>query len=199
MKKHLLIYLILFTLKITAQDIVMPMNEEQKICFSGVVDIPEKSQQKLYSAAKEYILLNYTARDFPTILDEVNERIYVKGTFKAHLRKYAFPIFFHSTVYDLIYTYKIYFKDNKYKYEITDMILTRKTNAKIKGYYWGNGISSASIKDGEVIKTDLEKMYKVKRYRQKWNKLFFMVETEVSNEVARFNKALQKEDKSKDW
>ena len=130
MKNVTLFVLFILTIKINAQDkdIIMPM-KEAKISYEGVVDIEGKNQQKLYADAKEYILLNYTAKDFPTILDEANERIYVKGTFKAHLRKYIFPFFFHSTVYDLIYTYKIYFKDNKYKYEITDMVLTRKTNA----------------------------------------------------------------------
>ena len=192
-------FLFILSAKLNAQEIIMPMNDEKKISYVGVVNIEGKNQQKLYADAKEYIVVNYTAKDFPTILDEANERIYVKGTFRTPLRKYIFPIFFHTTVYDLIYTYKIYFKDNKYRYEITDMVLTRKTNARLKGYYWGGGVSSGSIEEGQVFKTDLEKMYSVRRYRKKWNKLFYTVATEVNKEIERLNSYMKKENDSKKW
>ncbi len=176
--------------------ITMPIDENSKIAFSGVSAVVNKTKQQLYSSAKEYIVLNYTAKDFPTILDEQNERIYVKGTFKTHLKKSPLT---HAIKYDLIYTYKIFFKDNKYRYEITDFILTQKTNSRISGYYWGGGFTGGSIKEGQVITTALEKMYAVKRYCTKKRKLFYIIDLEINKEITRLNDFMKKEIKVKEW
>ena len=183
---------------------IMPFNSDNKICYSGVVDIKGKNKEKLYKDAKEYVLLNYTSRDFPTILDEVNERIYIKGTFKTRLKRYAFPIFSHSTKYDLIYTLKIYFKDGKYKYELTDLMYIRKINAKIKGQYWGNGygggIINSEIQEAQVIKYTAERMYGIERYRKKYNKIIFMSNDGIVAELDNLERFMRKENEyKKDW
>ncbi len=150
---------------------VCPFNEENKICYTGVVEIKGKTKEQLYRDAKEYILLNYTNNGCPTILDEENDRIYVKGSYKVHFRKRYFPIFFKTTIYDLVYTLKIYFKDGKIKYEMTDVFIQIKINPRATGIYWGYGVSTMQIKEAEVRKYDLEKLY-IPRYRKEFYRLF---------------------------
>ena len=183
---------------------VMPFNEEGKICYSGVVEIKDKNQEKLYKDAKEYVLLNYTNREFPTILDETNERIYIKGTFKTKIRSYVFPFFTHSKPFDLVYTLKIYFKDGKYKYELTDLMYIRKINARIKGYYWGNGYGggmiNSQIQEAQVIKYTGERMYSVDRYRKYYSKLILLSDAGIKNELYNLEKFMHKDNNyKKDW
>ncbi len=178
---------------------ILPFNSEGKICYTGVVDIPSKNQEKLYKDSKEYVLLNYTSKDFPTIAEDQGERIYIKGRFMAPHLKYGFPIFVHKTWWDVVYTVKFYFKDGKYKYEITDLFIMKKLPAKIKQQYWGYGYSKGNIEESKVIKKDLEKMYKVKRYRTRFALIFWKIDQGIKAEIANYEKYMKQENDQKKW
>jgi len=200
MKKTLFIATLFFIIGISskAQKAELPFNEDKKFCYQGVVEIPNKNREQLYKEAKEYVLLNYKNKDFPVLIEEENERIYVKGTFKVRFRKYYFPIFFKTKIYDEVYTMKIYFKDNKIRYEISDIFLQRKINAKATGYYWGYGISTTSIKESEIIKYDLEKFY-IKRYRGQFYRLFQDSDKDIKNEIDKLSNYLKKDNNMNNW
>lgn len=197
MKYVISLIILVLTLPSYSQ-IELPFNDDGKITYLGVLEDVNKTSEQLYLDTKEYILLNYESKGYPVLVDEKNKRIYVKGTFKVHFRKWYFPFFFRTKIYDEIYTLKIYFKDNRVKYEITDLFIQRKTNARISGYYWGYGVSTASIKESEVIKYDLEKLY-IKRYRRKFYKLFQHTDKGIKSEIEALTKILIEENKMDDW
>ena len=177
----------------------MFLNEDGKIIYTNTVEINGKDQKKLYLDAKEYILLNNTDKGFPTILDDNNDRVYFKNSFIVPHRKYMFPIFFNNTDWNLVYTTKLYFKDGKYKYEVTDLFVWIKKKARINGMYWGYGISSATITEAQVIKKDLEKIYKVKRYRGRWSRIIYKTDKGIKSEIEKFEKYMNKENDLKKW
>jgi len=200
MKKKLFYTVILIILGISskAQKAELPFNEDKKICYQGVVEIPQKNKTQLYKEAKEYVLLNYINKGCPVILDEENERIYVKGAFKVRFRKFYFPFFFSTKKYDEVYTMKIYFKDNKIRYDISDIFIQRKLNAKATGYYWGYGVSTTTIKESEILKYDLEKLY-IKRYRGKFYRLFQDSDNGTKGEIEKFSNYLKKDNNMNNW
>src|SRR5690606_26757048 len=122
----------------------------------------------------------------------------VKGSFKVPFRKYYFPIFFKTKIYDEVYTMKIYFKDQKFKYEVTDASIQRKIKAKIKGIYWGYGVSSSTITEAEVLKYDLEKLY-IDRYRKPFYKVFQYSDKGIKGEIEKLTTYLNKENTMNEW
>lgn len=181
-----------------AQLAEMPFNDESKICYDGIVDIPEKDKAHLYKEAKEYVLLNYTNNGYPVLLDEENERIYVKGAFEVPFRKYYFPFFINTKEYNEVYTMKLFFKDNKIRYEITDISIQRKLKAKVKGVYWGYGVSTSTISEAEVLKYDLEQLY-IDRYRKPFYKLFQYSAKGIKGEIEKMSTFMAREYIIKDW
>lgn len=198
MKKLLFLAVTSFML-LQCKHVQLPFNSDNKISYNGVIDIPSKSQQKIYKDSKEYVLLNYTNRDFPTIADDHGERIYVKGRFTVPHLKYGFPIFMHVTKWDLVYTAKFYFKDGKYRYEITDLFIMRKLPAKIKTQYWGYGSSTGSINEAKIVKRDMEKIYKVKRYRTQFALICWKVDKGIKAEIANYEKYMKQENDQNKW
>lgn len=199
MKKIILFLLVcLNNIILFSQLAELPFGDNHKIKYEGVVEVKQKSKSEIYTDAKEYILMNYTNKGYPTLIDEVNERIYVKGTFKVPFRKWYFPFIFKTTIYDEIYTLKLYFKEGKFRYEITELFIQRKTNARATGYYWGNGVSTATLKESEVITNELEKYY-IPRYRKKKYKLFQSSDNSLNKEISKLKEFLTKENKMNDW
>lgn len=176
----------------------LPMNTDNKVCYSGIVEIPNKTQEKLYADSKEYVLLNYTSREFPTILDEKNDRIYIKGKFKVPIMKYAFPIFVSKSWWELVYTAKFYYKDGKYRYEITDMFIMKKNKAKVTGSYWGGGYSG-TITEAQIVKRDMEFIYSVKRYRTQFAQICWKIDDGIKLELAKYEKYMNQENNQKNW
>ena len=112
MKRLIILSIFIITSFINISQTIIPL-KDSIICYGGVVDC-SKSQIKLYEDSKEYFLLNYTNKNMPVVLDEKNERIYAKGVFEVPFKKYG-----GTDEYNLIYTFKAYFKENKYRYEVT--------------------------------------------------------------------------------
>lgn len=198
--KKIILFLFLSTLNfnVYCQLAELPFGDNQKIKYEGIVEVKKKSKSELYNDAKEYILMNYTNKGYPTLIDETNERIYVKGTFKVPFRKWYFPFIFKTTIYDEIYTLKLYFKEGRFRYEITEINIQRKTNARATGYYWGSGVTTTTLKQSEVITNELEKYY-IPRYRKKKYKLFQSSDNSINKEISKLTYFLRKENKMNDW
>jgi hypothetical protein len=119
--------------------------------LSGVVNINDKSAEKLYNASREWFALNYqSSKDVVKLADNTTNVFIVKGEQRETvlIKKIKVRI-------KMIFTLKLQFKDGRFKYDFNDIdyrnVITNQkididafeecsTVAGIEEYYKRNGI-----------------------------------------------------------
>lgn len=98
------------------------LNAQEQVTYTEVVDANGKTKDELYDMAKMWFTTTYnSANDVLQMDSKESGTIVGKALFK-----YIYPKLMgsESVKGTINYTIKLYFKDNKYKYEITDFIHT---------------------------------------------------------------------------
>lgn len=110
----------------------------KKITFEEVVNIPETAKDVLYERAKNW-LIKYTKNSEFITDDRLNGEIIKKGSFTK---------MFGRESNEFIYVFTILFKDNKYKYTLTDIVISDgKTTIEIENALEAYKQRTALIKD----------------------------------------------------
>lgn len=94
----------------------MPIdNTTGLVTYSGVIIADSTTKDELYNRAKEWIVLTYnSAKDVIQLDDKTNGKLICKGTFKvSHVM---------GDVWYIDHTLKLEFKENKWKYTITQIL-----------------------------------------------------------------------------
>jgi hypothetical protein len=201
MKLKIVLIVVLMCLghiQLKAQLAELPFNEDDKICYTGIIDVPNKTKEEIYEQMKEYLFLNYTNKGNPITIDEKDNRLYVKGSFKVKFRKKYFPVTIITRVFDEVYTLKLFFKDNRMKYEIVDVTIQRKLDARVSGINWGYGLSSAKIKEAKIIMFNLEEFYTPK-HRKKFGKLYQESDSGMKEVIKKFTNYLSEDNNLNNW
>ena len=113
-----IIILLFFAITANAQ-VDLPIDSTtNKITYSGVVSIDSTSKSDLYAKAKEWVALAFkSANDVIQLDDAPNGKLIAKGITVIKSGKYPAG--------NINFTLKIETKDNKYRYEITDLHHTK--------------------------------------------------------------------------
>jgi hypothetical protein len=158
---------------------VLPM-QDGKVVYTAVTNADSTTKDVLYSNAKQWFAETYkSAQDVIQLDDKDAGTVIGKGLFKS-----GFTVFMDALQVNVHHTVKIYVKDNKYKYEITDFIIDFHVAA--------SKYNSASDYEGT-----LEDFVKG-RNKNNMRKMCTDIDTQVQSMIA----SLQKEMKSnanKDW
>lgn len=121
-----------------------------KVSYSEIIDAPSSSKKALFDKAKKWIVSKNTTLNPYTITYESEDgQVLGKGTFTLPVgrMKYVVP-----------FAIKIAVKDGKCKYELTDLMIQYRTEARASsgGYgYWGSSKST----EAETLEYSLETFY----------------------------------------
>ena len=108
-----------------------PKNKETgKVCFSNVVETG-KSKNDMYVLGKEWFVNNFKSSNDVIQMDSKEDGIIMGKGFS----RIPWVFMLSTGYYDLYYTIKLSFKENKYKYEITDFIV-KYPGATVSGVYY---------------------------------------------------------------
>lgn len=103
----------------TALGGVLPI-KEGKVIYEGVETVDGVSKEELYRRAKSWLVNAYrSAKDVIQLDDKENFTIIGKG----NLPTYWQVTFYASQQVSLLHTITLQFKDGRYRYEITDLIM----------------------------------------------------------------------------
>ncbi|MBL7913212.1 MAG: hypothetical protein JNJ41_19270 [Bacteroidia bacterium] len=169
-----------------------PFDADGKINYTNVLEYEGMSQKDIYNKMKDHIRITSASKDYPILISDTN-KIIGKSIIQAY---------YNGEYRDVVYSYKLYFRAGKLKYELTDMVLTLVSNAKMQsGAFW-----TVDIIDEQIVKYPVEEKYKDKSYRKrKGGKMgvnlekkygfFEGIEIEVGKIVEGYKTAMLK----KDW
>ncbi len=125
MKKLVLLLGFIPFFSINAQDEVLyklelPLNDEKKIEFFEIIEVPGKTQSQLFSTAKQWIAENYkSAKDVIQLDDKEAGKLIVKGFGQYHTEQNRAYVGYY---FDLWHTIKIFCKEGKVRFAITDLV-----------------------------------------------------------------------------
>lgn len=177
MKKFLVIITLFICNAIHAQDKmfdVLPL-QDGKVVYTGVVEVDSANKDVLYSRAKKWFAEEYKSAQNVIQLDDKDAgEVLGKGLFKSY-----FTVFMEAQDVSVYHTVKIYVKDNKYKYEITDF--------NVKFYVAPSKYNSAANYDDQ-----LENFVKG-RNKNNMHKMSMNIDSQVQDMIA----SLEKDMKSK--
>lgn len=95
----------------------LPLDEDGVITFSDVIQVPNSTKSSLYSAGREWFVETFkSADDVLQMEDRESGKLLGKGFSKIYV---GGGIAITDT--KLYYTIKLYFKEGRYKYEITNL------------------------------------------------------------------------------
>jgi len=115
MKKLFVVALIFLSISSFAQKIFP--EESGSIIYSGVVTVDSVKKDELYVRAKKWFVDTYnSAKNVLQMEDKEAGIIVGKGLFDI-----PYSLFIGSSIVSVSHTIKIYTKDGKYKYEVTDI------------------------------------------------------------------------------
>lgn len=121
MNKIITSLIILCSISIYGQ-VTFPIDETTKrAVFTEVVQLNSVGTESIYNRAKLFVANNYnSAKSVTDLSDHKLHSIVIKAYIKTHFKSWAgvYPAGGFN------YTLKIYCKDGRYKYEITDLIHT---------------------------------------------------------------------------
>lgn len=91
-----------------------------KVTYTGIVSVDSTNKSKLYYKVKKWFVEQYrSAKDVIQLDDKDNGEVIGKGFFETDWQYTAID----QRKVNVWHTVKIYLKDNKFKYEITDFTL----------------------------------------------------------------------------
>ena len=179
---------------------MFPINDEtQKITYSTIGEIKDKSQTKLYDLAKAWISSKILTEDNSLILDDKEAgKMIAKGGFRV---EYVDKGLLSSCglKYNLVYTIKVFIKENRYKCEITDLKFQKYKSGGYTGVYWGYGMYTGKARPDEVIEYDLEDYYPVEKKqscKNSWENIFQDIDKEIKEITESLRIAMNEKD---DW
>lgn len=113
---------------------VLPMNAETNtVSYSAVVDATGETQKEMYARAIAWVKEFYPIpSSVLQVQDSVNMKIVCKGKFDA---KRTLKNGTQQTAERIIYTLTIQFKEGRYKYEITKVLIQGATSVPIEKYF----------------------------------------------------------------
>lgn len=172
-----IIVLILTAFSLNAQ-VDLPIDSStNKITYSGVVNIDSTSKNDLYAKAKEWVALAFkSANDVIQLDDAPNGKLIAKGITVIKSGKYPAG--------NINFTLKIETKDNKYRYEITDLHHTD----------GGTGLGNIGVCE-DMIKTK-SRTFGISNQKG-YNRMLESMNTNVLNLIADLKLAMAK--KTNDW
>ncbi len=148
------------------------------VAYTGVVEVPGTTQAQLYSRAYEWVVKTYNSpKDVIQMHDKESGKTIVKASSKARITKY-------DSGYNL-YTFSIYVKEGKYKYDVTDL---RNEHIVLSGQYAGD----YSLGRFEQAEPNI----KTKQSQRAWNNLRRNAEADIKALLASLQAAMTAKDKS---
>lgn len=120
--KHFLTLLTFYTFALTGQ-INLPIDKTTgNAVFTEVITVDSVSAEDLYNRAKLFIATSYnSAQNVTQMADDKQHTLVIKAYRVGNCENWAGP----GTFAGFTYTFKIFCKDNRYKYEISDIIHTK--------------------------------------------------------------------------
>lgn len=121
--KNVVIFLFLVCSISTFGQVILPIDKSSgKAIFTDVISIDSVSAENIYNRAKLFVVNNYnSAKTVTDLSDDKLHSVIVKAYTTTHFKSWAGGIFEAG---GFNYTLKIYCKDGRYKYEISDLIHT---------------------------------------------------------------------------
>lgn len=177
---------------------IIKIDDEQNFYYQDIIDLKGKNRDKILEGVMKYFSIKQKISN-PFFYSN-NDEYFTTGSFKVKYRGF-FLMFFNTTTYTASFTFSIKIKDEKLKYEITNIILVPE-NINVKSYSWfntnnygwGSGFTNTKIPT-EIPKKKLE-VYKNKT--QKRHLLFADINTNTSKIITELTETiLEKEDS--DW
>lgn len=115
MRKILLLGALIITSNLLHSQIMPIDNITKLVTYSDVITTDSTTKDELYNRAKEWIVLTYTsAKDVIQLDDKTNGKLICKGSFKV--------VHVVGDVWDIDHTLILEFKDNKWRYTITQIL-----------------------------------------------------------------------------
>ncbi len=131
---------------------ILPM-KDGKVNYTDIVMIDSMDKSKLYNKAKKWFIDQYkSAKDVIQLDDKENGEVIGKGFFETEWQTSIMSVQNVS----VWHTVKVYMKDNKFKYEIT--------NFKLKYYVPPTQFSSGSIIETAIEDFGKDREKNTKRY-----------------------------------
>lgn len=150
-----------------------------KVNYTGIVIVDSTDKLKLYTKAKKWFIKQYrSAKDVIQLDDKENAEVIGKGFFETIWEN----SFTSERKVNVWHTVKIYLKDNKFKYEITDITL--------RYYVEASMFSEPSNEEVAIENFGRDRKRNTKKY-------FAQVDAEVMSIISslvKFMKAPAKED-----
>lgn len=94
-------------------------DKTNKITFDGVNEFSNFTPSELYTKSKNWAIIYYKSNEF--ILDEANSKLMRSGSFTKMFEKDNNK---NMEANEFFYAITLWFKDGKYKYEFTDLIIS---------------------------------------------------------------------------
>lgn len=118
MKYLLLLCLLAGGLRAAGQVSPLPVDSTTgKITFQGVVQVPGVSQAELYSRAREWFALNFASGKAVLDMDDRADGKLIGTGYSTFYYAYILTPY----TYQLWRTFKVYVRDGRFRYEITDL------------------------------------------------------------------------------
>jgi hypothetical protein len=174
-----LVFIVLFISTFTAfAQPELPIDPDtDMIIYKEIVDVDSINKDQLYKNAIAWISIKFkSAKDVIQLDDAVNHRIIAKGNFDVYAGKKAAGI--------IKFTLKIDTKDNKYKYEFTDLYHAGNSN-----YYPEHGPCE------DMIKTK-DRVFGIS-YQKQYNKILTDMDETINRLIGSLKDKMT--EKEEDW
>jgi hypothetical protein len=153
MKKFYLLLgiFLIFGLIFSVDDIKFPINESGEIFYTEVVEIPNVTKDVLYSRGYEWFAKTFkSAQDVIQMQDKERGKLIGRGMLgdinvKVSMGTYLLRGYIKFTI-------SLYFKDGKYKFEITDF--NHESVPTPKGFYNGGSLENEKAACGKTVITN---------------------------------------------
>ena len=139
----------------------IPYNSKEKVSYTEVVQVPDATREQLYLRAKAWFsnafkdskeVIQMDDRESGTIMGKGNKTIWLETAFVP------VEVTLHFTV-------KVFCKEGRYKYEITDMSYS----GWVESYHW-KSTTEEMFDDSKVYKKNKKTRWKYVQYMQKTEK-----------------------------
>jgi|GEM_PF-4953198 len=174
------------------------VDDKRGFYYQDILDIKGKNREEILEGVMKYFSIKQKILN--PFFYAKNDEYITTGSFKVKYRGF-FLFFFNTTSYTASFTFSIKIKDEKLKYEITDIVLVPE-NINVKSYSWfntnnygwGSGFTNTKIPT-EIPKKKLE-VYKNKT--QNRHLLFADINTNTSKIINELTQTILEEE-DYDW
>jgi hypothetical protein len=120
--KNIMIFIFFASSISTFGQVVLPIDKNSgKTIFTEVISLDSVSAENMYNRARLFVVNNFnSAKNVTDLSDDKSHSIVLKAYTTTHFKSWAG--LFEAGGFN--YTLKIYCKDGRYKYEISDLIHT---------------------------------------------------------------------------